>query len=173
MQKKRLFIKQFAGLAPFTFSQSLTSSLHSDVVLRDYQIEGIQWLLFLNKFSLHGILGDDMGLGKSLQALTTLITAFESSSPSLPSIIVCPNTLVSHWCSEYNRFFPDGPLQFVPYKGGIEERKKLRKKVISTTVLVMSYNIMRQDTSDLNKFLYFYCILDEVCIYLIFFHLNL
>ena len=34
--------------------------------LRSYQIDGIKWLSFLNRYKLHGILCDDMGLGKSI-----------------------------------------------------------------------------------------------------------
>ena len=35
--------------------------------LRDYQQDGVNWLMFLNRFGLHGILSDEMGLGKTLQ----------------------------------------------------------------------------------------------------------
>ena len=37
--------------------------------LRKYQQEGVNWLHFLNKYHLHGILCGDMGLGKTLQTL--------------------------------------------------------------------------------------------------------
>ena len=37
--------------------------------LRDYQIDGVNWLMFLNRFGLHGILSDEMGLGKTLQTI--------------------------------------------------------------------------------------------------------
>lgn len=35
-----------------------------DAELRSYQQSGVNWLWFLNKYKLHGILADDMGLGK-------------------------------------------------------------------------------------------------------------
>ena len=37
--------------------------------LRSYQQEGVNWLAFLNRYHLHGILCDDMGLGMSLSFL--------------------------------------------------------------------------------------------------------
>lgn len=37
--------------------------------LRPYQREGVSWLHFLNKYNLHGILCDDMGVGKTLQTI--------------------------------------------------------------------------------------------------------
>lgn len=35
-----------------------------DAELRSYQQSGVNWLWFLNKYKLHGILADDMGLGE-------------------------------------------------------------------------------------------------------------
>lgn len=35
-----------------------------DAELRSYQQSGVNWLWFLNKYKLHGILADDMGLGR-------------------------------------------------------------------------------------------------------------
>ncbi|VEL12408.1 unnamed protein product [Protopolystoma xenopodis] len=34
--------------------------------------DGLNWLVFLNKYGLHGILADDLGLGKTLQTLCLL-----------------------------------------------------------------------------------------------------
>ena len=42
------------------------------VELRRYQQEGINWLSFLRRFGLSGVLADDMGLGKTLQATTIM-----------------------------------------------------------------------------------------------------
>jgi hypothetical protein len=42
------------------------------VELRRYQREGINWLSFLRRFGLSGVLADDMGLGKTLQATTIM-----------------------------------------------------------------------------------------------------
>ncbi|TBT99396.1 SNF2-like chromatin remodeling complex protein, partial [Hamiltosporidium magnivora] len=41
-----------------------------NVVLRDYQLKGIQWIAFMCKYSCNGVLADDMGLGKTIQVLT-------------------------------------------------------------------------------------------------------
>jgi SNF2 family DNA or RNA helicase len=42
--------------------------------LREYQHEGYRWLQFLLHHSVGGILADDMGLGKSIQAIAHLLT---------------------------------------------------------------------------------------------------
>lgn len=40
--------------------------------MRRYQQEGVNWLSFLRRFGLSGVLADDMGLGKTLQATTIM-----------------------------------------------------------------------------------------------------
>lgn len=43
-----------------------------DAELRSYQQSGVNWLWFLNKYKLHGILADDMGLGKIIEIFHTI-----------------------------------------------------------------------------------------------------
>ena len=40
--------------------------------LRDYQLEGTQWLIRLYENGLHGILADEMGLGKTIQVVALM-----------------------------------------------------------------------------------------------------
>lgn len=61
----------------------------------DFQETGINWLL--NKP--HAILGDDMGLGKSLQAT---IAALETKAKKV--LIVCPASLKLNWTKELDPF---------------------------------------------------------------------
>ena len=55
----------------------LPVSIHA--TLRHYQQEGVDWLAFLRRMGLNGILCDDMGLGKTLQTLCILCTAARRS----------------------------------------------------------------------------------------------
>lgn len=41
-------------------------------VMRDYQIDGLNWLVSLGDRGINGILADDMGLGKTLQTVSLL-----------------------------------------------------------------------------------------------------
>lgn len=50
--------------------------------LRGYQQEGINWLAFLRRFGLHGVLADDMGLGRPTQCPISLIC------PVLPLLLL-------------------------------------------------------------------------------------
>lgn len=40
--------------------------------MRDYQIDGLNWLVSLYDNGINGILADDMGLGKTLQTVSLL-----------------------------------------------------------------------------------------------------
>lgn len=40
--------------------------------LRDYQLEGLNWLFKLYQANLNGILADEMGLGKTIQSIAIL-----------------------------------------------------------------------------------------------------
>src|SRR6202043_3938981 len=86
--------------------------------LRDYQCEGLAWILFLQRFSFGGCLADDMGVGKTAQALALLEKRRElradGKSPG-PSLVVVPRSLVFNWKQEAERFTPR--LRVLDYTG--------------------------------------------------------
>jgi len=150
--RERRFLEQLwdpSQLEPYAITANLS------VALRPYQREGVNWLGFLIRFQLHGILCDDMGLGKTLQTIAVLAsdvmnrraTLRESTQGAadrqqnysvLPSLIVCPTTLVQHWCHEIEKFCPD--LTARPYSGTAQERQALIHRVkASDDVLIISY----------------------------------
>jgi TATA-binding protein-associated factor len=103
--------------------------------LRSYQQAGVNWLAFLNRYSLHGILCDDMGLGKTLQSICILAgdhytraekykkTKSPDSAP-LPSLVICPPTLTGHWVDEVAKFLSRRYLNPLQYVGPPNEREK-------------------------------------------------
>jgi len=40
--------------------------------MRDYQIQGLNWLISLYHNNINGILADEMGLGKTIQTISML-----------------------------------------------------------------------------------------------------
>ena len=80
-------------------------SLHN--VLRKYQRDGYRWLRTLDGYGMGGILADDMGLGKTLQVLSYLLAIKELGENPLPSLIVCPASLVLNWAEECEKFTPE------------------------------------------------------------------
>ena len=74
--------------------------LSEDTKLRRYQKEAYKWLSVLSKYHMGGILADDMGLGKTLE----IITAIKANDEELPSLIVCPKSLLFNWYTEFEKF---------------------------------------------------------------------
>ncbi|KAF5386822.1 hypothetical protein D9615_001620 [Tricholomella constricta] len=138
--------------------------------LRKYQQDGVNWLAFLAKYQLHGILCDDMGLGKTLQSICILASKHyeraqryeETKSPEsihLPSLIICPPTLTGHWYYEILKYSEN--LRPVLYTGNARERTRLLSKLKLYDIVITSYEVVRNDISNLEDTHWLYCILDE------------
>jgi SNF2 family DNA or RNA helicase len=78
-----------------TMTRRLLGKIKDTVEYMPHQIEGIRWLARRQSF----ILGDEMGLGKSLQALTAVAIAFEDGETSR-ALVVAPATLKGNWADE-------------------------------------------------------------------------
>ena len=76
-----------------------TPPLSLQKTLRKYQRDGYRWLRTLDGYGMGGILADDMGLGKTVQVLSYLL-AMKEGGQQLPSLIVCPASLVLNWQEE-------------------------------------------------------------------------
>nr|XP_054762418.1 TATA-binding protein-associated factor 172-like [Lytechinus pictus] len=140
--------------------------------LRKYQQDGVNWLAFLNKYKLHGILCDDMGLGKTLQSICIMAgdhhhrnAAYKKAKSAdcvpMPSIVVCPPTLTGHWVYEVQKFCSTQYLNPLHYTGPPTERTRLRSKVKKHNLVVVSYDIVRNDIDFFRTIDWNYCILDE------------
>ncbi|KAL3945300.1 MAG: hypothetical protein SGBAC_000648 [Bacillariaceae sp.] len=154
------------ALPPCKLHPEIVESLkQSNTVLRNYQLEGISWLRFLQNVNLNGALCDSMGLGKTLQALVSVaLSHLDAESGERPkSLIVCPSSVVGHWVGEINRFFPAkewfNPLAL---HGNEAKRKALFCEEFSKCdVIISSYSVLRRDIGMLETTRWNYCILDE------------
>ena len=113
-----------------------------------------------------------MGLGKTLQASAIVASdtversnAFAvSKSPDvapLPSLVVCPSTLVGHWAYEIEKFIPTDILNPLQYAGSPQERNNLRSRFSKHNIIITSYDVLRKDIDVLVQQVWNYCILDE------------
>ncbi|MBP9749552.1 MAG: DEAD/DEAH box helicase [Candidatus Pacebacteria bacterium] len=127
-------------------------------VLRPYQKQGVEWLYFLRSYRFAGILADDMGLGKTVQALTVL--ALEKIE-GVPSIVVCPKSLLYNWKKEAATFFPD--LHVLVYEGAPAERERLQIDLAAHDLIVVGYATLKRDADVLcaPHRRYNYAVLDE------------
>ena len=113
--------------------------------MRPYQRDGVRWLHLLAGNGLGGILADEMGLGKTLQALAYLDSARSAAKPSpadrLPSLVVCPTSLVDNWQREAARFTPG--LRALAIDG--PDRAPLFAKIAAADLVITSYALLRRD----------------------------
>ncbi|KAJ6471280.1 SNF2 family DNA-dependent ATPase [Mycena vitilis] len=95
--------------------------------LKDYQLEGLQWMVGLNQQGISGILADEMGLGKTLQ--TIAFAAHLREHGTRPFLVVCPLSVLHNWVEEFARFAPGIPV--LMYHGTPAERAEMRRTVLS------------------------------------------
>ena len=124
--------------------------------LRPYQHDGVRWLHLLAGNGLGGILADEMGLGKTLQALSYLASA-AGSSEKLPSLVVCPTSLVDNWRRESAKFTPQ--LKTLPIDG--PDRAPLFSKISAADLVITSYALLRRDLDKYRALRFETVILDE------------
>lgn len=102
-------------------------ALVTGATLKDYQLEGVEWMVSLDKNGVSGILADEMGLGKTLQTI-----AFNAHLRSLghyqPFLIVCPLSVLHNWIEEFQKFAPTIPVCM--YHGTPAERADLRRTIM-------------------------------------------
>ncbi len=125
--------------------------------LRIYQTTGVNWLRFLSRFGLGGILADDMGLGKSVQTLTLLLAHHTTHPDAPPTLIIAPTSVVYNWQDEARKFTPT--LRTELFLG--TDRQELLARPKQPQVYFTTYGIMRRDISFLKDFLFSYVVLDE------------
>ena len=70
--------------------------------LRDYQIEGFQWMARMTGWEAGVCLADDMGLGKTVQTIAFMLYVAQEG----PSLVAAPASVVLNWQREIQRFAP-------------------------------------------------------------------
>ena len=165
--KERKFVAQMLDpkkTEPFEIPVAIKATL------RSYQQEGVNWLMFLNRFNLHGVLCDDMGLGKTLQTLCIVASDHhmraaeyaKTQAPEvrrLPSLIICPPTLSGHWQQEIQTYAPF--LTSLAYVGPPADRHRLRSQLGDYDIVITSYEVCRNDVEIFAPLSWNYCVLDE------------
>ena len=146
--------------------------------LREYQKIGYTWMRTLARYHFGGILADDMGLGKTLQVIA-LLTAFYQekteqkaagnegggSELPLPSLIVCPASLVYNWGQEFARFSPE--IRVLLIAGTAKERQEQLEEQMRmeaserAQVIITSYDLLKRDRAAYLGRTFEYEIIDE------------
>jgi hypothetical protein len=124
-------------------------------VLRDYQVRGAEWLLYLHDNGFGGLLCDDMGLGKTHQVAAFLLALREQRQVTAPFLVVCPTTVLSHWQRILDAHVPG--LRAAVFHGGGRNLAAAG----SADVLLTSYGILRNDIDALERLQLGVAVFDE------------
>jgi SNF2 family DNA or RNA helicase len=161
-ERARAEIRAFEGIEPAHPPSGFAGQL------RDYQLDGLGWFYFLQRFAFGGCLADDMGLGKTVQVLALLGARREASDNRTsakassgtghgPSLVVVPSSLVFHWKQEASRFIPK--LRVLDHTGST--RFKPGDHFDDYDLVITTYGTLRRDAVQLRDQQFNYCILDE------------
>ena len=130
--------------------------LNDSVTLREYQQQGVDWLSFLKRHQLGGILADDMGLGKTLQVIAFLASTFNRPQAG-PTLIVCPTSLVSNWQNEITKFAKS--LKVTTIFGA--QRNEPLQHLAQAQCILTTYPLLKRDIAYYSPLYFENIILDE------------
>jgi SWI/SNF-related matrix-associated actin-dependent regulator of chromatin subfamily A member 5 len=132
--------------------------------MRDYQLEGLNWLISLRKAGISGILADEMGLGKTLQSISILAYLKLFQNVTGPHLVVVPLTTLGNWCNEFKKWCPS--MKVFRFHGDKEERKAMLRDDLDPNnrkweVVVTSYEMVIKHKTQLSRYNWEYIVVDE------------
>ena len=130
--------------------------------MREYQVQGLNWLIGLYDNGINGILADEMGLGKTLQTISLLGYLKHMRGVDGPHIVIGPKSTLSNWHREIKRFCPT--LEAFVFHGDKEQRAEIRRTKLvpgKFDVVCTTYEMAIIEKAALSKFTWRYLIIDE------------
>jgi hypothetical protein len=121
--------------------------------LRQYQLEGYQWMRRLAEAGLGACLADDMGLGKTVQTLALLLARAEGG----PALVVAPTSVCANWESEAETFAPGLKVQ----RFGEGDREAALQAAGPFDVFLCSYGLLPLEAERLQRVPWSTVVLDE------------
>jgi ATP-dependent helicase STH1/SNF2 len=131
--------------------------------LRQYQMQGLKWLVSLYNNKLSGVLADEMGLGKTIQIIALIAHLMEVKKCHGPFLIVAPLSTIDNWVKEFESWTP--ALRKIVYVGPQETRMKLKAEALkgnfNVFLTTFEYAMARKKQSFLANIDWVYIIVDE------------
>uniref|UniRef100_A0A1I8PFM6 Chromodomain-helicase-DNA-binding protein 1 n=1 Tax=Stomoxys calcitrans TaxID=35570 RepID=A0A1I8PFM6_STOCA len=125
--------------------------LSEGLVLRDYQMDGLNWMLHSWCKENSVILADEMGLGKTIQTICFLYSLFKVHHLYGPFLCVVPLSTMTAWQREFDLWGPD--MNVVTYLGDVKSREMIRQyewtfdgsKRLKFNCILTTYEIVLKD----------------------------
>ncbi|XP_028678827.2 chromodomain-helicase-DNA-binding protein 2 isoform X1 [Erpetoichthys calabaricus] len=135
--------------------------------LRDYQLDGLNWLAHSWCRCNSVILADEMGLGKTIQTISFLSYLFHQHQLYGPFLLVVPLSTLTSWQREFETWAPD--MNVVVYLGDIGSRNTIRDyewihpqtKRLKFNALLTTYEILLKDKAVLGSINWAFLGVDE------------
>lgn len=130
--------------------------------MREYQLQGLNWLISLYENGINGILADEMGLGKTLQTISFLGYLKHFRNTPGPNLVIVPKSTLYNWVSEFKRWVPD--FKVLMFHGSKEDRQQLVKERLLTEdfeIVVTSYEMCLLEKAQFRKISWQYIVIDE------------
>ncbi|KAF0907372.1 hypothetical protein E2562_015866 [Oryza meyeriana var. granulata] len=137
--------------------------------LRDYQLEGLNFLVNGWRNDTNVILADEMGLGKTIQSVSMLGFLHNAQEINGPFLVVVPLSTLSNWAKEFRKWLPD--MNVVVYVGNRASREICQQYEFFTNkkggrhvkfhTLITTYEVILKDKAVLSKIKWNYLMVDE------------
>uniref|UniRef100_A0A803V7Z2 Chromodomain helicase DNA binding protein 2 n=1 Tax=Ficedula albicollis TaxID=59894 RepID=A0A803V7Z2_FICAL len=135
--------------------------------LRDYQLEGLNWLAHSWCKNNSVILADEMGLGKTIQTISFLSYLFHQHQLYGPFLVVVPLSTLTSWQREFEVWAPE--INVVVYIGDLMSRNMIREyewihsqsKRLKFNALITTYEILLKDKAVLGSINWAFLGVDE------------
>lgn len=123
--------------------------------LYDYQSVGSQWISSMISQGVGVVLGDGMGLGKTIQIIRAICDLLDEN-PYARILVICPSAVVENWKREIFKFTTGITVlcHFGPDR--TRDYHKIMGQVVITT-----YDVARIDSTVLNQIQWSLIVLDE------------
>lgn len=124
---------------------------NEDLILRDYQLDGLNWLVHSWCRENSVILADEMGLGKTIQSISFFSFLMSQHQMYGPFLIVVPLSTMASWQREFAQWAPE--INLVVYVGDVQSRTMIRSyewchvgnKRLKFNALMTTYEILLKD----------------------------
>jgi len=108
--------------------------IHISRELKPFQLEGLDWMIKQEKTQWKGgLLGDEMGMGKTIQAVSLIMSDYPAKSPTL---VVVPPIALIQWQQEIDAY-TSGKLKVLIFHGTNSKAKNINIKTLKTYDIIM------------------------------------